>query len=186
MEFLGHGITDRIRHIDRRGAGLDGGLDHFPEEIQFRARSVFGRELDVLAQAAGILHALDRGVDDLLFRHAELVLAMDRTRGQEHVDARFRRHFHGTPDLVDVLAVATRESGNDRALHFPGDLVHRLPVAPRGGRETGFDHVHAEFRQRTGQSQLLGLRHAAAGRLLAVAQRRVKNQYAVRVSGGHV
>ena len=98
----------------------------------------------------------------------------------------FSATLHGAPDLVDVLAVAAREARDDRALHFPGNLVHGLPVAPRGGRESGFDDVHAEFRQRACQSQLLGLRHAAAGRLLAVAQRRVEDQYAVRVSGGHV
>jgi hypothetical protein len=51
------------------------------------ARGVLRRELDVIAQAAGQLHALDGLAQDLLLGHLQLVFAMDRAGGEEHVDA---------------------------------------------------------------------------------------------------
>ena len=74
-----------------RRTGLDRGFDDFAQEVELGARGVLGRELDVLAQAARVLHAFDRRVDDLLLRHVELVLAMDRAGREEHVNARLRR-----------------------------------------------------------------------------------------------
>ena len=62
-----------------------------------------------------------------------------------------------------------------------------LEVAGRGDREAGLDDVDAEARELVGDLELLGRVQRDAGRLLAVAQRRVEDQYAVRVvAGGHV
>ena len=47
-------------------------------------------------------------------RHVELVLAMDRAGGEEHVQARPRGFRDRRPGLVDVLAVAARERRDDR------------------------------------------------------------------------
>ena len=66
------------------------------------------------------------------------------------------------PQIVDAA---------DRA----GDLAHRLEIARRGDREAGLDHVDAQIHERLGDLQLLVEIHAAAGRLLAVAQRGVEN-----------
>ncbi len=66
VEFLGHRVADGVGHVDRGRAGFDHGFDHFAQELGFGARGVLGRELDVLAQAARVLHAFDGRVDDLL------------------------------------------------------------------------------------------------------------------------
>jgi hypothetical protein len=129
MEFLGDRVTDGVGHVDRGRAGFDHGFDHFTQELGLGARGILGRELDVLAQAARVLHAFDGGVDDLLFSHVELVLAMDRAGGEEHVDARPGGHLDRAPRLVDVLAVAAREARDDRAPHFTRDFMHGFPVA---------------------------------------------------------
>ena len=55
--------------------------------------------------------------------------------------------------------------------------LHTFPVAARGGRKAGLDDVDAELRERARHAQFLGLRHAAARRLLAVAQRRVEDHH---------
>ena len=59
-----------------------------------------------------------------------------------------------------------------------------LEVPARGGGEAGLDHVHAELGERARHAQLLGLRHAAAGGLLAVAQGGVEDQDAIGI-GDH-
>ena len=60
------------------------------------------------------------------------------------------------------------------------DRAHRLEVALGGDREAGLDDVHAEFRELPGHPELLADGHAAAGRLLAVAQGGVEDQHALR------
>ncbi len=177
-ELVRNRVSHRVRNVDRGGAGFDDGFDHLREEIELGARGVFGRELHVIAEFARDLHALDRHADDFLLRHVELELAMDGAGGQEHVDATLRRGRHRLRDQFDVAAVATREAADDGSLHLARHRVDALPVAARGGRESRFDDVHAQVRERARHPQLLGLRHAAARRLLAVAQRRIEDHHA--------
>ena len=75
-----------------------------------------------------------------------------------------------------------RESRDHRALDLPRDALHGLEVAGRGDREASLDHVDAETRELLGDLELLGRVQRDAGRLLAVAQRRVEDQYSVSVS----
>ena len=66
-------------------------------------------------------------------------------------------------------------------------VLHRLEVARRGDREAGLDHVDAEPRELLGDLQLLLRVQRDPGRLLAVAQRRVEDQYSVGIVRlGHV
>jgi hypothetical protein len=110
-----------------------------------------------------------------LFQHLragllELVLEVDVAGGQEDVDA--GRHLGPLEGLGGALDVERRAAGQRRHLDrdLAADLLHRLEVAGRGDREPGLHHVHPQLRQLVGQAQLLGHGHAAAGRLLAVAQ----------------
>ena len=85
---------------------------------------------------------------------------------------------------LDVLGVAAREPADDGALHLARHRLHALEVPARGGREARLDDVDAELGERARHAQLLGPGHAAAGGLLAIAQRRVEDQYSVGI-GDH-
>ena len=85
---------------------------------------------------------------------------------------------------LDVLRVAAGEAADDRALHLARHRVDALAVPARGGREAGLDDVDAELGERARDAQLLRAGHAAAGRLLAVAQRGIEDQHAVGI-GSH-
>ena len=122
-----------------------------------------------------MLHAFDRSTDDFVLRHVQLVLPMDGARGEEHVDAFLRRRLHGLGDELDVVAIATREATDDRSLYLARHRVHAFPITARRGGEARFDDIHPKFRKRACHPKLLGLRHAASRRLLAVAQRRVED-----------
>jgi hypothetical protein len=108
---------------------------------------------------------------------------MDRARGEEHVEAMFLRILQRLRRERDVVARAAGEPQITRPFDLARDRVDGLPVAARGGRESGFDHVDPEFCESARDTQLLGPRHAAAGRLLAVAQRGVENQDSVGTRG---
>ena len=108
---------------------------------------------------------------------------MNGAGGEEHMDAWTRGILQGAPRGVDVFSSAARETRDDRAADFASDEIHRLPIAARGDRKPGFDDVDPELRERLRDPQLFWLRHAAPGRLLAVAQRGIEDEDAVGV--GH-
>jgi hypothetical protein len=104
---------------------------------------------------------------------------MNRTGGEEDVEAWTRGVFQGAPCCLDVFPIAARKACDDRTAHFARHKIHRFPIASGGDREAGFDHVDPEVRERFRHPQLFRLRHAATGRLLAVAQRSVEDEDAV-------
>ena len=86
----------------------------------------------------------------------------------------------GDADRLDralrVAVLAARERRDrDPALRLLRDPADRLEVAGRGGREAGLDHVDLEPRELPRDLELLRGGQAGAGRLLAVAQRRVED-----------
>ena len=79
------------------------------------------------------------------------------------------------PRAVDVLLVAAGQAADRRAANRAGDFADGFEVARRGDRKAGLDHVDAQIHQRLRDLQLFFEVHAAAGRLLAVAERGVEN-----------
>ncbi len=57
---MGHAEADRVGNIQGCGARLDHRLHHFAQEIDIGAASVFGGELDILAERPGQLDAVPR------------------------------------------------------------------------------------------------------------------------------
>ena len=80
---------------------------------------------------------------------------------------------------LHVERAAAGQRGHLRPRELAAHRVHGFEIAFGGDGEAGFQDVHAQLHQFAGHAQLLGNGHAAAGRLLAVAQRRVENVYAV-------
>ena len=138
-----------------------------------------------VAVALGPLHARDRPRDDLVLVHPQLELAVDRAGGQEDVDPGVRGVLQRFPRAVDVFVVAAGQAADRRAADRAGDLADRLEIAGRSDREAGLDHVDAQVDQRLGDLELLLEIHAAAGRLLAVAERGVENDDVAWRDGGH-
>ena len=180
--FLGHRVADGVRDVDRRGAGCDRGLDHLGQELELGAGRVLRRELDVRAQRARMPHAFGRGVDDLLARHVELVLAVDRTGGEEDDAA--------ADDAASRIADQARSMSSELQRARPaitGPSISRAmdctdSQSPReaAGKPASMMSTPRSASARAMRSFSGGVMRAA-GRLLAVAQRRVEDQYAVRI-----
>ena len=129
-------------------------------------------------RASLALHVLARGL--------ELVLDVDVAGGDEGVDARPLGVLDRVPGGVDVLRVRARQAADDRSVHLARDRLHRLEVARRGDREAGLDDVHAEPRELVRDLELLLPVERDPRRLLAVAQGRVEDLYAVLLGAVHV
>ena len=172
-------VADGVRDVDGRGARLDDGLVDLEQERLLGPRRVLGRELDlgVAAQRLARPARPTCGVGErLLARHLELVLEVDVAGGDEQVEVRPL----GDPDRLDgalrVAVAAARERGHrDSALGLLRDPPDGLEVAGRCGRKAGLDDVDPEPRELARDLELLGGGQAGAGRLLAVAERRVED-----------
>ena len=87
--------------------------------------------------------------------------------------------LHRLPAAVDVLEVRARQAADRGGLGALRDVAHGLEVAFGGDGEPGLDDVDAHLVEKRRDLQLLVVGHGGAGRLLAVAQRRVEDQDAV-------
>ncbi len=170
IELTRHRIANGIGYVHRRCAGADRGLDDLSQILELRSRGILGGELDIITELSRQLNAFDRGTDDLVLGHLQLVLAMDLARCNEHVDARALGVLKSIPRAVYVLRVAARQTANRRAFDRLGDPSHSVEVTGGGGRKTSFDDVDAEIPERSGDTKLLIEGHAAARGLLAVSQ----------------
>ncbi len=81
-------VADGVGQVDRRRAGPDRHLADPAEEIEVGAGRVLGRELDIVAEVAGVAHHRVDPLQHLLARHPELVPEVDVGGRVEDVDAR--------------------------------------------------------------------------------------------------
>ena len=155
---------------------------HLAHELGIGTGTVFRRELDVGGVALGPRDARRRLRLHLIGRHPQLLLHVDRGRRDEDVDARAFGVPHGFPRAVDVVEAGAREPGDDRTAHRLGDRLDRLEVAVAGDREAGLDDVDTQTRELFGDLELLDDVERDAGRLLAVPQRRVEDEYLIHLA----
>ena len=170
------GVADRVGDVDRRRAGLDRRLDDLGRGSRARcgrrprARTRRRRSSRPPActpsTARPTISSLS--IFSLNSRWMALVARKTWIRGcSACLSASQARSMSSSLQRARPQIVAPRILCGDRA--------DRLEVAGRGDREAGLDDVDAEVGQRPGDLQLLGQVHARAGRLLAVAQRRVED-----------
>ncbi len=172
-------IAHGIRNVDCAGAGGDHRPRDLFEETRLRARAVFRRELDVVHMLPRQLDRRHRLVQHLLLGLLQLVLQMDLAGGDEGVDARPLRVRQRPGGPFHIERTAARQGGDVGPREFAADCVHRFEIAFGSDRESRFEDVHAEFHQLARHPQFLRDGHAAAGRLLAVAECRIENVYAI-------
>ncbi len=99
------------------------------------------------------------------------------------MDALALRRAHCFAGPGNVIAAGARQAADHRRI-LPlaqglRDRFHRIEIAGRGDREAGFQHIHAQFRERLRHADLLVDVHGKSGRLLAVAQRGIEDDDAV-------
>ena len=189
-ELLRRGVADRVGDVDGRGPRLDRRLDHPAEEIVLGAGGVHRRPLDVVGVVARPRHRRDHPLMHLLLVELELELPVERRGADEGVDALplgMDERFGGA---VDVAGGGPGQPADHRPLDPLGDFRDRFEVAVGGDRKAGFDDVDAHLVEELGDLDLLLERHRCAGRLLAVAERRVEDDDAILVLlgfglGGH-
>ena len=183
-ELVRRGVADGVGDVEGSGPGPDRFAQHDVQKLGVTAASIFGAELDIVAQVFRVSHHLGHALDHLLGIHLQLVLHVNLGRGEERVDTGALRVAHGFPRFVDVILVGAGEAADHgrfvaarrgRGADFNRDAAHGFEIVRRCGGEPGFDDVHAEAGERAGHFQFFGRGHRRARRLLAIAQGSVED-----------
>ena len=166
---------ERIEYAERVGdaetarAGGLGGGDRLDQKIDVRTRAVLAADRDVEAPVAGVSHHARKPVERGRAAAAELGRDLDvghRNRQIDHCDAGIERGVH---------ILGAHPTPGDRGQRKPGrdDGADGGDLLPAHGRRAGLELGDAGLRKRARDRDLLLDGEGDAGRLLAVAQRRV-------------
>ena len=125
----------------------------------------------------GVVDRPARRVEDFLAAHHQLALEVQVGGGDEDVNARVLGLLDALDRLLDVGLARPRQAEDDGLGHRLRDAGHRIEVTRRRHGEARLDDVDVELLQLARDEHLLLDVHRRAGRLLAVAQRRVEDPY---------
>ena len=170
-------VPDCIWNIDRRGPGLDRFFDHLAQKVQLGSRRILRRKLHILTIIRRPLDHLHSRLDDLFLVHLQLVFHVDGTCREEHVESPSLGVLQRPPRPVDILLPTSRQPANRRSIaELARDHLDSLKISGRGNGKPRFNNIDPQVNQRTGNLEFLRRLHAAAGRLLAIPQRRVEDR----------
>ncbi len=176
-EFLRNRVANGIRDVDDRRARIDRRRENPAEEIRLAARRIFCGKLDIAAVVLCVAHRGCGSLDDLFRSHAELVLHVNGRSRDEGVNARALCLADRFPGGVDILFERSGKGGDAHIFHRAGNFPHCGCVAGARCRKPGLHDIDPELFELTRNLELFSQVHAAAGRLLAIPQGRVKNVY---------
>ena len=151
----GDGIADRIWHVDGPGPRLDHRLEDTAQKIDFRTPGILRGKLDVVRKLPRPTNGLDGLLDDLVGRHAQLLLHMDGRSGNKGVDT----PGFGRPDRlaspIDVVLVGSRQGTDGRILDGLGDGMNGIEIALRSRSKACLDHIDPHLFQLASDANLL-------------------------------
>ena len=168
-------VADGIRDVDGGSACLDGGFDNAAQEVEVGAGRILSGEFDIRAEAFRVGNAVSDGFDDLVRSHLELVLHMYRAGSNKGMDTGRFSTADRIVSCFDVLVYAAGQRADGRAADGIRDGCDRSCITGRRSCKAGLDDVDLERFELLCDLNLLVEVHGTAGRLLAVAQGRVKN-----------
>src|SRR5579864_599203 len=92
------------------------------------------------------------------------------------MNARTSRVLQCLPGTFNIRAAGARQTRNNGPANNLSDRSHRFKIAVRGNRKSSLDDVDAQAIKLVRQAQLLLVIHAAARRLLSVAEGGIENR----------
>ena len=178
-EFLGHRIADRIGQVDACSTRLDRRLDTAAEKIMLRARAVFRRPVNVVGKITRVADTVDNLLINLVRFHLQFKFHVQGAGRDKGVNPRAYRRLQCFGRTFDISLRRPGEAADGRLLNQLGDLVDSFEIAVRRYGKTGLDYIDAHFFEHFCDPQLFVEIHGRAGRLFAVTQGGIEDNYAV-------
>src|SRR5262245_12487574 len=105
-------ITDRVRNVHDRGAGIYDRIEYRAQVIDFSPSGIFRRKLHFVAKLSSALDSLDGNVESFASCLIEFVFQVNVTGSKKGVDARASSVFERLPAAVDIGGQGPCEPGN--------------------------------------------------------------------------
>src|SRR5437588_5829047 len=105
------------------------------------------------------------------------MLEVEIGSGKEGMDARPGRWLESLPGSLDVLRPAAGQCGYHRPSNFARYHLHGVKVTIGGNGKTRLDDIHSQVVKLACHADLFVHSHAAARRLLSIAQSSVEYRY---------
>src|ERR1051326_1335673 len=113
-ELVRDGVADRVRDVDGRRAGIDGGLHELAEKIKIGAGGVFRRELYVMAERFGVSHSAVYLFQRLIARNFQLACQVQIRAGEKHMDSWATGASQRSPRPANIGFAGASQPGDDR------------------------------------------------------------------------
>jgi hypothetical protein len=173
--LFGNVVANRVRNVDGGRTFLDHRFDDPAQEIELRAAGVFAGKLDVGDSVARKAHSVPGRDENVLGRHAQLLLHVDRAGCNERMDAPGLRRLDRFQRPRDVLVEGAAQARHGRILDGFGYSLDCLEVAVGRCRKARFNDIHAHAFKLTSNPQLFLLGHGSTGTLFTVTQGGIEN-----------
>ena len=182
--FVRRGVANGVRQVDGRAALANDRFDDATQKIAVGARGILRRKFHIVGELTAEADRRHRRVEARFARHAQLGLQVQIGRGEERVNPRPFGRLQRPGRLFDILRARPRQRGNHGAPQFARNLLEGVRIGRRGDGKARFDDVHAQRVEGARHGQLGRHVHREAGGLLAVAERRVEDDYARGIAHG--
>eukprot|EP00967_Tisochrysis_lutea_P082991 scaffold115110_cov21-Tisochrysis_lutea.AAC.1 len=169
---------------------LDDFTQDLVQELQVGPACILRREFNVIAaQGTQVLDSSDCVLDDLLLGHAQLVLHVDLTGGNEGVHPGQLGLLDCLPSAIQVCQLGARQAANDwhvavgmhLVAHDACNVAHGIKIVGAGHWEAGLNDVYAQLGELACDVQLFLAGEGGSGGLLSVTQGGVENAQIVGV-----
>src|SRR5882672_67826 len=127
-KFLRHGVADGVRNVHGGGTRFNHRGHDVLQELELRPRGIFRGEFDIVGKGPCESHGFHRRSQDLLLRHVELELPVDRTRREKDMHTLARGGLERARRALDVLGIAAGKTRDDRTVNLARDRIDGFPV----------------------------------------------------------
>jgi hypothetical protein len=162
-------ITDRVRNVYDRGAGIDDRIEYRAQVIDFSPPGIFRRKLHFVAKLSSALDSIDRNVESFASRLIEFVFQVNVTGSKKGVDARSSGVFERLPAAIDIGGQRTGKAGYGNRSNLGRDKFHRLEISFGRDGKAGLNNVDLKPLELARHLQFLFYIHAETGSLLSIS-----------------
>ena len=126
--FRRKAVAGGIGNVDDRCTSCNHSLHDSCKVLIISPSGIFGIELDLIHEVAGIFHCLDGTLDDFLTSRIELVADVRIRSADSGVDSLVLCKFKSLDSDIDVLLHSPCQGADCRPGHSLGNLNHRIEI----------------------------------------------------------
>ena len=140
-ELKRHGVADSVRDVDGFSARIDGSFHHARQIFNRRTASIFTGEFNVIRVVTGTFDHVDRALNDLIQRAAQLGGNVHRRGSNKGMNTECFGNLQRLGCNIDIFFHTACQATDAAVLDGTRNGLHGFEVTRRRDRETDLHHV---------------------------------------------